>query len=134
MFKRIPAIALHVADLEQSLAFYRDKLGLTVKSKEEGFAEFDMEGISLALLELGAVAEMINQQAVGKAEEAVHHRFNFGVEVEDVDVAYEALKAKGVEFLKAPVDQPWGQRTAYLKDPDGNIWEIYTWKEGGAGS
>lgn len=134
MLKKIEAIALHVADLSKSLEFYRDKLGMTVKSQEEGFADFETEGVPLALLELAAVKDMINAEAVGDDSQALHHRFNFGVEVPDVDKAYEELKTKGVEFIKAPVDQPWGQRTAYFKDPDGNIWEIYIWKEAPTGS
>ena len=44
--------------------------------------------------------------------------------VEDVDAAYEALKAKGVTFLRPPTNQPWGLRTAYFADPEGNLWEI----------
>jgi lactoylglutathione lyase len=44
--------------------------------------------------------------------------------VEDVDAAYETLSAKGVRFLRPPTDQPWGLRTAYFADPEGNPWEI----------
>jgi len=45
-------------------------------------------------------------------------------DVEDVNTAYERLIAKGVMFTKAPVDQPWGIRTAYFYDSEGNIWQI----------
>ena len=38
--------------------------------------------------------------------------------------AYQQLKARGVEFLRPPADQPWGLRTSYFADPDGNFWEI----------
>ena len=44
--------------------------------------------------------------------------------VEDVDAAYATLEATGVEFTKAPVDQPWGMRAAYFRDPEGNLWEL----------
>ncbi len=44
--------------------------------------------------------------------------------VEDVDAAYQTLSAKGVRFLRPPTDQPWGLRTAYFADPEGNLWEI----------
>jgi lactoylglutathione lyase len=44
--------------------------------------------------------------------------------VEDVDAAYQMLIAKGVRFLRPPTDQPWGLRTAYFADPEGNLWEI----------
>ena len=44
--------------------------------------------------------------------------------VEDVDAAYESLSARGVSFLRTPTDQPWGLRTAYFADSEGNLWEI----------
>jgi lactoylglutathione lyase len=44
--------------------------------------------------------------------------------VEDVDAAHETLAAKGARFLRPPTDQPWGLRTAYFADPEGNLWEI----------
>lgn len=46
--------------------------------------------------------------------------------VEDVDTAYEDLRVKGVEFIRAPEDRPWGLRCAHFKDPEGNVWEIHT--------
>jgi len=44
--------------------------------------------------------------------------------VEDVDAAYQMLSAKGVHLLRPPTNQPWGLRTAYFADPEGNLWEI----------
>ncbi|HLP88029.1 MAG TPA: VOC family protein [Nostocaceae cyanobacterium] len=47
--------------------------------------------------------------------------------VDDVDEVYENLKANNVNFINSPVDRPeWGLRTAHLRDPDGNLIEIYT--------
>ena len=39
--------------------------------------------------------------------------------VEDVDVAYEAFRERGVNFESEPEDQPWGARATSLLDPDG---------------
>ena len=44
--------------------------------------------------------------------------------VEDVDAVHADLVAKGVEFVRVPVDRAWGMRTAHFRDPDGNVWEI----------
>jgi catechol 2,3-dioxygenase-like lactoylglutathione lyase family enzyme len=47
-------------------------------------------------------------------------------EVDNVDEAVEALKAKGVQFVSLPTDRPaWGMRTAHFRDPDGNLLEIF---------
>jgi len=48
----------------------------------------------------------------------------FNIFVENVDEAFEGLKAKGVDFIVEPMDRYWGRRTAHFKDPDGAIWEI----------
>ena len=45
--------------------------------------------------------------------------------VDDVDAMYADLMAKGVRVLRPPTDQPWGLRTAYFCDPEGNFWEIH---------
>lgn len=51
------------------------------------------------------------------------HRF---FEVDDVDVAYQQLRDKGITFVTEPLDRPdWGIRTAHFRDPDGNLIEIY---------
>ena len=51
--------------------------------------------------------------------------FVMATEVGDVDAAYEELRAKNVQFLRAPEDRPWGLRCAPFKDPAGNVWEIH---------
>jgi lactoylglutathione lyase len=43
------------------------------------------------------------------------------VYVEDVDEMVTAARAAGVPVLLEPVDQPWGERIAYVEDPDGNL-------------
>jgi len=50
--------------------------------------------------------------------------------VDDVDAEYAALTAKGLKFIKPPVDQPWGRRTAYFADPEGNLWELFHMLDG----
>jgi len=49
--------------------------------------------------------------------------------VDDVDKAYQDLKAKGVKFITEPKDQHWGARTATFTDPDGNKFTIETFKK-----
>lgn len=47
---------------------------------------------------------------------------------EDVDRVYEELVAKGATPLKMPEMMPWGRRTGFIADPEGNIHEIYSYK------
>ena len=129
MVKKVLAVWLIVSDIERSVAFYRDTLGLPLKSTEEGFADFKTEGIEVALGRRDIV-----EGAIGKENVAIsgpRHLVISWEAVENVDALYQELKAKGVPFLSEPKTQPWGQRVAYFTDPDGHIWEISSWvKEG----
>ena len=121
---KVNAIVLFVRNFEACKKFYEEKIGLKVKETDAGFVSFELEGDQeLALMSLEAAAQMINEEEVQPDKEGVH-RTLLAAYVEDTDETYEELKQKGVESVKPPVTQPWGQRTAYFKDPDGNLWEI----------
>jgi len=49
----------------------------------------------------------------------------FRVSPGDVDRCADELKAHEVEITGSPTDQPWGHRTLFFRDPDGNVLEIY---------
>ncbi len=118
------AVWLAVTDLEKSIAFYRDTLGLPLKSTEEGFADFKIKGTEVAL----GTKEMIEKTTGQKITIGGARHLILGWDaVEDVDKVYKELKAKGVRFLTKPKTQPWGQRVTYFTDPDGHIWEISSW-------
>jgi len=119
------AIELLVRDLAKCTAFYRDTLGLEVRESEStsDSVSFQMENVYFFLLEVSGAARMVSSEALELSSEG-GPRVLLAAGVEDVDTAYETLKAKGVTFLRPPTDQPWGLRTAYFADPEGNLWEI----------
>ena len=48
-----------------------------------------------------------------------------GFEVKDVDAEYEKIHAFGVEFVMLPKTHPWGARSFWFRDPDGNIVDFF---------
>ena len=52
--------------------------------------------------------------------------FTMGFEVQDVDAEYDRLKTMGIEFVIRPTTHPWGARSFWFRDPDGNIVDFYT--------
>ncbi|MFZ3217441.1 MAG: VOC family protein [Candidatus Acidiferrales bacterium] len=46
--------------------------------------------------------------------------------VDDADAVFASAIRAGATVVREPADQPWGDRTGYLKDPSGNVWEITT--------
>src|SRR5579864_7212110 len=89
---RVNFIMLGVKDIEKSLAFYRDKLGLSVKSQTPGLAFLDGGSVTLALsVALGGT----RPARIAGATEIV-----FGVP--DVQSAYDELCENGVKFMTQP--------------------------------
>ena len=123
MIHRIDATVLFVRDLARCLTFYRDTLGLEVQESDPDSVSFQMENVYFLLLEVSAAAHMISEEALELKIEG-GPRMLLAAGVEDVDAAYEELKAKGVTFLRPPTNQPLGLRTAHFADPEGNLWEI----------
>ena len=123
MFHGIMAIELLVRDLDRCAAFYRDTLGLLVRETTPDSVSFQMDNIYFFLQEATAAADMVSEDP-SRLRIDGGSRVLLAAGVEDVDAAYEELKAKGVEFLRPPADQSWGLRTAYFADPEGNLWEI----------
>jgi lactoylglutathione lyase len=121
--KRIDAAVLFVTDLERAKAFYRDTLGLGMNFEDQVSAGFDFDNTLLLLLSTTGAQDLLSSEAVAlqRPTGAISQLVSF---VEDVDAIYTDLAAKGVEFVRKPVDRDWGLRTAHFKDPDGNIWEI----------
>lgn len=112
-------VILFVEDLERSVGFYRDVIGLTFKLRGDGYAEFDTEGTRFGLYERGRLPELIGRgaRAGGPAAEVVFV-------IDDVDAWPARLSHAGVEILRGPVDRPWGHRTLHLLDPDGHVVEL----------
>lgn len=111
-------VILYVGELEASVEFYRDVVGLEYKFTDAGYAEFDAGGVRFGLYERRR-AEWLTGRGVtpGAGGEVV-------VMVDDVDACAERLAGLGVPVLSGPADRPWGHRTVHVADPDGFVVEF----------
>ena len=91
--KKITDICLLVEDIERTVAFYTDKLDLTLRRRAEGFADFDMPGVILAAWEIGHLSENTGvRDRPGRAG----HKACVAIELPDpseVDRLYQELLA-----------------------------------------
>jgi catechol 2,3-dioxygenase-like lactoylglutathione lyase family enzyme len=110
--EHIPYITLWATKYDEMVAFYRDKLELPVEYSNENFIQFATQGTKLYIHRLGE-APLLREHAI-----EIHF------DVPDVDVAYQALVARGVEFEAPPANRPWGARMAVFRDPEGYALEI----------
>ena len=119
---RIGHVHLKVADLERSLKFYRDLLGGSENYRfpETGPPAFVVVRLGESDVGLGQLGD--GAPLHGQAQRpAQGHRIELCLYVADVDATVERLKQSGTPVLLAPQDQPWGERVAYVADPDGNL-------------
>ncbi len=112
-------VALKVADIERSLAFYRDRLGFQEMmhlDKEDGSLWLVYLRITdTQFLELFPGGE--GDLAPGPDRTAVNH---FCLETDDLEATAEALRAAGVTLTVEPKDGLDGNRQCWIADPDGN--------------
>ena len=115
-------VILVVDDLASSLAFYRGVLGIPLKHRAERFAQLETGNTRLGLFTREAMARTLGEPLIKPRRGA--ESFEIGFKVEDVDAAYDEAIAAGATAQTPPHNQPWGQRTAYLRDPDDNLVEL----------
>lgn len=107
-------------DLNRSLGFYRDLLGGTVSYA------FPAEGPPVYVgLQLGSMTLGIGVDSATKTSPD-GQRMSLWFYVDDCDATVESLRRGGAAITKEPQDQPWGERVAYLQDPDGNLVVVAT--------
>jgi catechol 2,3-dioxygenase-like lactoylglutathione lyase family enzyme len=118
----VNAITLFVEDLPATKQFYLDVFDLPVFYEDGVSAVFSFGGTLVNLLQVSEAPELVGPASV--ADPASGSRFQFTINVDDVDVVCDELRRRGVELLNGPMDRPWGIRTAAFRDPAGHIWEI----------
>jgi lactoylglutathione lyase len=109
-------------DVERSLAFYGDLLGgvETYRFPEEGEPAFVALTIGEASeIGLGGIAA---EPLHGRPQRpASGHRVELCVYVDDVDAVFARAREEGYEAVRDPTDMPWGERVAWIADPDSNL-------------
>lgn len=113
---------LSVEDLQRSLGFYRDLLdgSENYRFPETGPPAFVVVRLGDSEIGLGQLGD--GPPLHGQLQRPAHgHRIELCLYVEDVDATIDRLKQAGTPVLLAPQDQPWGERVAYVADPDGNL-------------
>jgi lactoylglutathione lyase len=113
-------VILFVGDLERSVAFYRDVIGVPFKLHGDGYAEFATRGTRFGLYDRNRLDELTGQGSEPPRSPGGEVVFLVG----DVDAEAERLAAAGATILSGPVDRAWGHRTLHLEDPDGFVVEL----------
>jgi lactoylglutathione lyase len=118
----VGVVTLFVEDLEATKSFYQDVFAMPKVFEDAESAVYRFDNLMINLLTVAAARELVEPAVVGGRDAG--SRFQFTLNVDDVDAACADLGKRGVTFLNGPMDRPWGVRTASFTDPGGHVWEI----------
>jgi catechol 2,3-dioxygenase-like lactoylglutathione lyase family enzyme len=130
MRPRITLITLGVDDLERSLRFYRDGLGLKTEGivgtqfEHGAVAFFDLQaGLKLALWPRKSIAHDtgLPLSPSSATEFTIGHNVSSKAEV---DALMEQARKAGATIVKPAHDTFWGGYSGYFQDPDRHLWEV----------
>lgn len=128
---KFDAAGLFVNDIEKMVSFYRDVLGMHTEWNGEANAELYSGDMRLIMFSRRDFEAVTGQEYTYPEGRNGTMELSFGLPgFKDVDIEYERVVAAGARPVFPPTDQPWGQRTSYVCDPDGNLVEISSFNLG----
>ena len=123
---RLDGFGLFVNDMGTMIRFYRDVLGFEIKEDEDTSNVYLIKDGTLFLL----YGRSDFEKMTGRKYEYIkglngHLELALYVDTfEEVDERFKEVVAKGAQPILEPTTEPWGQRTCYVADPEGNLIEI----------
>ena len=123
---RLDGFGLFVNDMANMIKFYRDVLGFEIKE--------DLNTSNVYLKKDGTLFLLYGRKDFEKMTnknyeyiKGLNGHFELALYVDtfdEVDIEYDKAISKGATSVLAPTTEPWGQRTCYIADPEGNLIEI----------
>ena len=117
----LASIRLVTKDLDSLVSFYTMLTGAAAARLAPDFAEIRLEGAIVAI----STERAVQQFNVGAATAAANRSAILEFQVNDVDAVHTRLTDAPINYVMQPTDQPWGNRSMLLRDPDGNLINIF---------
>jgi uncharacterized glyoxalase superfamily protein PhnB len=119
---RLVNTCLITNNVKRLVEFYEPILALNATRPSEDYAEFST-GVGV----LAIFSEEAQERYVpGSTKAANNKSIVLEFRVADVDQQYRRLQSAVKTWVKPPTTQPWGTRSIYFRDPDGNLVDFYT--------
>lgn len=123
---KLDGFGIFVKDMATMVRFYRDVLHFEIKEDENTSNVFLVKDGTLFLLYRRTDFEKMTNKTFGYANNINGH-YEIALSVDNyaaVDKVYKEVISKGALPVLEPTTEPWGQRTCYISDPEGNLIEI----------
>jgi len=118
---RFNGICLVSRDVKRLRAFYESALRVEAEGNDT-HVEFQTAGAVLSIFSESGMEQM----APGSMKNYGHGGLTIEFEVQNVDEEYDRLSSVNVPIVKTPTTQPWGRRSVWFRDPDGNIVNFFS--------
>ena len=128
---RLDGFGLFVDDMSKMIRFYRDVLGFEIQEAEDTSNVYLAKDGTLFLMYGRRDFEKMTNRRYDYLKGFNGH-FEIALYVdtfEEVDTAYRKAVEHGASPVLEPTLEPWGQRTCYIADPEGNLIEIGSWNK-----
>ncbi|PJI09528.1 MULTISPECIES: VOC family protein [Clostridium] len=123
---KLDGIGVFVSDMKTMVDFYKDVLGFEIDwDGKEPNVMVKKDGVLFMFYGRNDFEKMTNNRF--NYAKGVNGHYEIALSVPkhaDVDLTYEDVIAKGAKSVMKPTTEPWGQRTCYIADPEGNLIEI----------
>ena len=126
---RLDGFGLLVEDMACMIRFYRDVLGFEIMEEEDTKNVYLVKDGTLFLLYGRKDFEKMTGRKYGYVN-GLNGHFEIALYVdtfEEVDSSFSRAVENGAKPVMEPTTEPWGQRTCYIADPEGNLIEIGSW-------
>lgn len=123
---KLDGLGLFVEDMAVMVRFYRDVLGFAITEGENAENVYLVKDGTLFMLYGRKNFEAMTSRKYEYIK-GLNGHFEIALSVDtfaDVDATYDRVVALGARPVLAPTTEPWGQRTCYVADPEGNLIEI----------
>ena len=123
---KLDGFGIMVKDMPAMVRFYRDVLGFEIKEDENTSNVYLKKDGTLFMLYGRSDFEKMTSRKYEYVKDLNGHTemARYVDTFEEVDKAYSEVISKGAVSVLAPETEPWGQRTCYIADPEGNLIEI----------
>lgn len=109
-------------DVERLRDFSADVLRMAPTRAHDDYVEFATAGGALSLY----ARSKLEPYAPGATSARTNRSVMLEFEAADVDAELARLTRRTIDWVKTPGTRPWGNRSIYFRDPDGNLVNLYT--------